>query len=142
MTTTNGKGILPFSPSLLGCPADVPILPVSLRYTSPDITTPVPGAWVSFLWNLLSRPSHYIRVRVAEGVYNTPIATNGLIHPDMASRPGKGANGGEDSTPEEQRLLNHVAETLARLARNKRVGLTLADKAAFVDVWSKGRGKK
>ncbi|KAI0552216.1 hypothetical protein F4679DRAFT_102926 [Xylaria curta] len=142
MTTTNGKGILPFSPSLLSCPADATIFPVSMRYTPADITTPVPGAWMPFLWNLLSKPTHYIRVRVAEGVSNTSVATNGVTHPEMEDRAGSGGDGGEDVTPEERRLLDHVAESLARLARNKRVGLTLSDKAAFVEVWSKGKGNK
>ncbi|KAI0205272.1 hypothetical protein F4808DRAFT_279104 [Astrocystis sublimbata] len=144
MTTTNGKGILPLSPSLLSCPADATIFPVSMRYTPPDITTPIPGAWLSFLWSLLSKPTHYIRVRVAEGVTNTSVATNGITGPDMEPRAGSGGDGdgGEEGvTPEEQHLLDRVAETLARLARNKRVGLTLSDKAAFVEVWSQ-RGKK
>ncbi|KAI3336207.1 hypothetical protein F4824DRAFT_462553 [Ustulina deusta] len=141
MTTTNGKGILPFSPSLLATPADANIFPVSLRYTAPDITTPVPGAWASFLWNLLSRPTHYIRVRVAEGVSNTSVATNGLSYADMDGKVGTGGEGGDDVTPEEHRLLDHVGDSLARLARNKRVGLTLRDKAAFVKVWSKAKGK-
>ncbi|KAI0096437.1 hypothetical protein GGR51DRAFT_543255 [Nemania sp. FL0031] len=135
MTTTNGKGILPLSPSLLSCPADVKIFPVSLRYTPPDITTPVPGAWVSFMWNLLSKPTHYIRVRVAEGVSNMSVATNGLTHHEMDEKVAR--EDGDDLTPEEQRLLDHIGETLARLARNKRVGLTLKDKAAFVQAWSK-----
>jgi hypothetical protein len=139
MTTTNGKGILPFSPSLLSCPADTNIFPVSMRYTPADITTPIPGAWVSFLWNLLSKPTHYIRVRVAEGVTNMSVATNGLSHGATDEKVGSGGEGGGDLTPEEQRLLDHVAEALARLARNKRVGLTLHDKAAFVKVWSKGK---
>ncbi|KAI1424745.1 hypothetical protein F5Y12DRAFT_429794 [Xylaria sp. FL1777] len=144
MTTTNGKGILPFSPSLLATPADATIFPVSMRYTAPDITTPVPGAWTSFLWNLLSRPTHYIRVRLAEGVSNTSAATNGLTHADMVGKVEKDDEDDEDEknlTPEEQRLLDHVSDSLARLARNKRVGLTLRDKAAFVKVWSKAKGK-
>jgi 1-acyl-sn-glycerol-3-phosphate acyltransferase len=70
-TTTNGKGILPFSPSLLTVPPTTKIFPVNLRYTPPDITTPVPGAYLSFIWNLLSQPTHCIRVRIAEVVYNT-----------------------------------------------------------------------
>lgn len=145
MTTTNGKGILPFSPSLLATPADANIFPVSMRYTPPNITTPVPGAWASFLWNLCSKPTHYIRVRVAEGVSNTSVATNGRTHADMGEKVGSGALGGgaaDDLTPEERRLLDHVADSLARLARNKRVGLTLEDKAAFVEVWSKGNRKR
>ncbi|KAI0967556.1 hypothetical protein F4678DRAFT_445968 [Xylaria arbuscula] len=142
MTTTNGKGILPFSPSLLATPANTNIFPVSLRYTAPDITTPIPGAWASFLWNLLSRPTHYIRVRLAEGVSNSTLLTNGISHePDVSETVGKGAEGGGDVIPEEQQLLDHIADSLARLARNKRVGLTLRDKAAFVQAWTKGKAK-
>jgi hypothetical protein len=139
MTTTNGKGILPFSPSLLSCPSDANIFPVSMRYTPADITTPVPGTWASFLWNLLSKPTHYIRVRVAEGVSNTSVAASGqsLGATDEKIASGGDDEGAEDLTPEEQRLLDHVAEALARLARNKRVGLTLSDKADFVKAWSK-----
>ncbi|KAI0835739.1 hypothetical protein F5Y06DRAFT_118019 [Hypoxylon sp. FL0890] len=136
MTTTNGKGILPFSPSLLTAPADAQIFPVSIRYTPPDITTPVPGAYFSFLWNLLSRPTHLIRVRIAEGVRNNSSAeTNG------GSRASSSTEVGEDDgvTPEERDLLDKVSEALARLARNKRVGLTLRDKAAFIEAWKKGR---
>ncbi|KAI8626318.1 hypothetical protein F5Y19DRAFT_226732 [Xylariaceae sp. FL1651] len=139
MTTTNGKGILPLSPSLLSCPADANIFPVSLRYTPANITTPVPGAWVSFLWNLLSKPTHYIRVRVAEGVTNTSVATNGISGAATDENMGSGSDGGDDLTPDEQRLIDHVGEALARLARNKRVGLTLHDKAAFVEAWTKGK---
>ncbi|GAW12420.1 hypothetical protein ANO14919_017860 [Xylariales sp. No.14919] len=140
MTTTNGKGILPFSPSLLATPTDANIFPISMRYTAPDITTPIPGAWLSFLWNLLRRPTHCVRVRVAEGVSNTSVAVNGLNHPSMEDTAGEGENGGHDLTPEEERLLNGISDSLARLARNKRVGLTLRDKAAFVEAWSKGKG--
>ncbi|KAI0403940.1 hypothetical protein F4802DRAFT_569149 [Xylaria palmicola] len=142
MTTTNGKGILPISPSLLSCPAPAEIFPVSMRYTPPDITTPVPGQWLSFLWSLLSKPTHYIRVRIAEGVTNTTAAPNGLTHPNMGVNTRGESSHDDDATPEEQQLLDHVGDTLARLARNKRVGLTVSDKAAFVEAWSKGKGKK
>ncbi|TGJ81132.1 hypothetical protein E0Z10_g7632 [Xylaria hypoxylon] len=140
MTTTNGKGILPFSPSLLATPADANIFAVSMRYTAPDITTPIPGAWLSFLWNLLRRPTHCVRVRIAEGVSNTTVAMNGLTHADMGDKVGNGEDGEADLAPEEVRLLDHVGDSLARLARNKRVGLSLRDKAAFVEAWSKGKG--
>ncbi|KAF3345130.1 hypothetical protein VdG2_06743 [Verticillium dahliae VDG2] len=55
------------------------------------------------------------------------------------TRRGGGADGadGADVTMEEQRVLDKVAEALARLGRNKRVGLTLKDKAAFVDAWNR-----
>ncbi|KAK3940836.1 putative acyltransferase [Diplogelasinospora grovesii] len=136
--TTNGKGILPLSPSLLAVPSDVAIFPVSMRYTPPDITTPVPGAWFAFLWKLLSRPTHCIRVRIAERMHNTSLATNGVSHHDTKVV-GEGAEGGSEATPEEQRVLDRVAEALARLGRNKRVGLTMKDKAAFVEAWNKRR---
>ncbi|EON64370.1 hypothetical protein W97_03601 [Coniosporium apollinis CBS 100218] len=70
-TTTNGRGILPFSPALLSVSPKTKIFPVSLRYTPADITTPVPGTYLQFVWNLCSRPTHCIRVRIAEAVYNT-----------------------------------------------------------------------
>ncbi|KAI1375067.1 hypothetical protein F4677DRAFT_446578 [Hypoxylon crocopeplum] len=139
MSTTNGKGILPFSPSLLSAPADAQIFPISIRYTPPDITTPVPGAYVSFLWNLLSRPTHLIRVRIAEGVINSTTMTNGVGH-EPADIGDKNEEGGDAYVwSEERALLDKIADALARLARNKRVGLTLRDKAAFVDAWNKGR---
>ena len=139
--TTNGKGVLPFSPSLLAVPADVKIFPVSMRYTPPDITTPVPGAYGSFLWKLLSRPTHCIRVRIAEGTLNTSKATtNGVsAHVDHVPSILGAESAGSDVTEEEQRVLDRIAEALARLGRNKRVGLTLKDKAAFVKAW---KGKK
>lgn len=79
-STTNGRGILPLTPSLTTTPADKRIFAVSLRYTPPDITTPVPGIGgvVGFLWKLLSRPWHQIRVRIAEGVRNEKL-TNGYV---------------------------------------------------------------
>ncbi|KAK0674181.1 hypothetical protein QBC41DRAFT_240513 [Cercophora samala] len=131
--TTNGKGILPLSPALLTVPAEAKIFPVSMRYTPPDVTTPVPGAWIQFLWKLLGRPTHCIRVRIAEGMVNTTKAVNGVSHEE--STPS-----GEDGvTIEEQKLLDSVAEALARLGRAKRVGLTLKEKEAFVKAWNRRR---
>lgn len=132
--TTNGRGVLPLTPSLAAVPADRRIFPVSMRYTPPDITTPVPGVGgvVGFLWKLLGRPTHCIRVRIAEGVYNTARATNG-VHETARVEDG-------EVSVEEQKVLDKVAEALARLGRSKRVGLTLKDKAAFVEAWRrKGR---
>ncbi|KAL2017115.1 hypothetical protein VTK56DRAFT_2587 [Thermocarpiscus australiensis] len=141
--TTNGKGILPLSPALLTAPAETAIFPVSLRYTPPDVTTPVPGlaAWAAFLWKLLARPTHCIRVRIAEGIHNTTQTADGLPEDEAAgpvARP-EGEGHGDDPTPEEQRMLDRVAEALARLGRAHRVGLTLKDKEAFVAAWTKGR---
>lgn len=138
MSTTNGKGILPLSPSLCSAPADVKIFPISMRYTPPDITTPVPGAYASFLWNLLSRPTHCIRVRIAEGITGASSVLEGLVNGTVAEEASDGEHGA-DLTPEEKRVIDQVGEALARLARNKRVGLSLRDKAAFVEAWNQGR---
>ncbi|KAM7197339.1 hypothetical protein V8F20_006693 [Naviculisporaceae sp. PSN 640] len=131
-TTTNGKGIMPLSPSLLSVPADNAIFPVSLRYTPPDVTTPVVGGglklWVSFLWKLLSRPTHCIRVRIAERMYNTSLAvTNGVEHGGTE----------RDLTRKEIDLLDGVSNALARLGRSKRVCFSLEDKKDFVKAWTK-----
>jgi hypothetical protein len=163
-TTTNGRGILPFSPSLLTAPPATRIFPVSVRYTPPDITTPVPCAYWVFLWNLLSRPTHCIRVRIAECVYNngslneeypypqriTPPSPSKYTQtansldtfpssetedPATSRKPGSINNG--DITTDEKRLLEKVGEALARLGRVKRVGLGVRDKAAFVEVWGR-----
>ncbi|KAI8941930.1 hypothetical protein NX059_000044 [Plenodomus lindquistii] len=69
-TTTNGRGILPLSPSLLSADGKTKIYPVNLRYTPQDVTTPVPGGWASWCWQLLSKPTHQMRVRIASRVYN------------------------------------------------------------------------
>ena len=139
--TTNGKGVLPFSPSLLAVPGGVRIFPVSLRYAPADITTPVPGAWATFLWKLLGRPTHSLRVRIAEGVYNTGEAASEAARAEASGVDARsaGAAGGSSVGAEEQRVLDRVAEALARLGRSKRVGLTLRDKAAFVDAWKKAK---
>ena len=130
--TTNGRGILPFSPSLLGASAQTTIFPVSIRYSPSDITTPVPGfrAFLSFLWKLLSQPTSCVRVRIAQGVRRS----------DRVGQGGETAvavNG--DETLLEQRFLDQIADTLARLGRNARVGLTLKDKARFVEAWQQDR---
>ncbi|KAK8137250.1 hypothetical protein PG984_005190 [Apiospora sp. TS-2023a] len=150
-STTNGKGILPFSPSLLSAPMDAPLFPVSMRYTPQDITTPVPGAYLGFLWNLLSRPTHLIRVRIAEAVTNRDIAGSSADSSREMSRVNSSESSDDDDdyfgpgeekpTPDQYRVLDRVGEALARLGRNKRVGLTLKDKAAFIEAWSKN-GKR
>ncbi|CAG8983160.1 hypothetical protein HYALB_00010308 [Hymenoscyphus albidus] len=153
-TTTNGGGIMPFSPSLLSTPTKTKIFPISLRYTPPDVTTPVPGQYWSFCWNLLSQPTHLIRVRIAEVVYNTSkppptekkdrYLSNFLDtlgeEPTTTSSSDTLTSLGDQSnelSDQEQRVLDKVGEALARLGRVKRVGLTVKDKIAFVDAWSK-----
>ncbi|KAI0470993.1 acyltransferase-like protein [Xylariaceae sp. FL0804] len=138
MTPTNGRGVLPFSPSLLGARRGAPVFPVSVRYAPADITTPVPRAYARFLWSLLGRPTHALRVRIAEAIPNDAAdADNADADADLdtAHAPGEGG----DLTPGEQRVLDRVAEALARLARNKRIGLTLQDKVAFIHAWNKAK---
>ncbi len=146
-TTTNGRGILPFSPSLLSAPAGSKIFPVSLRYTPGDVTTAAPGLYWTFLWNILSKPTHCIRVRIAEVVYNVSSTSSSKL--DGMSVCGEiegvatgtetstSANGrlGSVMTIEEKKVLEKVGEALARLGRVKRVGLGVKEKVEYVEVW-------
>ncbi|KAI9837213.1 MAG: hypothetical protein M1838_004852 [Thelocarpon superellum] len=162
-TTTNGRGTLPLSPSLLTAPPGAKIFPVSLRYTPSDITTPVPASYWTFLWDFLSRPTHCIRVRMAECVYNVPkplsprggekgsYASNVMDSaPDesnMTSSTDTLTNlsddaSGDEMSAEERKVLERVAEALARLGRVRRVGLGVAEKVAFVEAWSRQRHRR
>ena len=158
-TTTNGRGVLPLSPSLLTAPPGAKIFPISLRYSPGDITTPVPGSYWTFLWDFLSRPTHCIRVRIAACVYNTPK----ILSPPPSEKNTYASNvleslqeqdssmtsstetltsfgdesQGDEPRSDEKRMLDKVAEALARLGRVRRVGLGVREKAAFVDVWSR-----
>ena len=152
-TTTNGRGILPFSPSLLTAPPKAKIFPISLRYTPADITTPVPGSYFTFIWNLLSKPTHCIRVRIAESVFVTSqsshlipkssYSTNFLdtFHDDTTSSSDtlQGSEEGDSMVTSDKRDLNKVAEALARLGRVKRVGLGVKEKVDFVKTWTRQR---
>ena len=151
-TTTNGRAILPFSPSILSTPAGIKIFPVSLRYTAPDITTPVPGEYVKFLWNLNSRPTHCIRVRIAEPTYNTAAESGEDSIPNGEKTPAQievasstdtleddedDASGEEGLNVEENKVLERIGEALARLGRVKRVGLGVREKIDFVRAWTR-----
>ena len=148
-TTTNGRGILPFSPSLLSASHKTKIYPISLRYTPADITTPIPRSYSVFLWNLLSKPTHCIRVRIAESVYNTSARSHGhsgsvseTLHDDFASSSSDTLLESEDGDhimAAEKRVLDKIAEALARLGRVKRVGLGVKEKVEFVRAWAKHR---
>ena len=146
-TTTNSRAILPLSHALLGVPSKTKVFPVSLRYTPVDVVTPLPGSYISFLWTLLSKPTHCIRVRIAEYVMNGRTAmdapparstrkstynTNYLDILDQEAAPG-------EITASEQAFLDQVGESLARLGRVKRVGLGVKEKQDFVRMWSKTR---
>lgn len=158
-TTTNGKGILQMSPSLVAVSAATRIFPVSLRYTPADITTPIPQSYRSFMWNLLSKPTHCIRVRIAESVLlptQTKSTKNHNIHNGSRLGPTDGQPSYDHNyfdaldarlaesrmdldaslTSMEQTLLNQVGESLARLGRVRRVGLGAKDKQQFVKLWT------
>lgn len=169
-TTTNGRGILPLAPSLLSAGGDTKIYPVNLRYTPQDITTPVPGGYFSWFWRLLSKPTHQMRVRIATRIYNSksqdsPSKTTSKqdkaagtgYDTNIFDQPGfrNGLDGkhgydgmrveiGDDEnvgvSAEEQKVLDRIAEDLARLGRVKRVGLGVEEKIEFVRVW--GRRKR
>lgn len=156
-TTSNGRGILPFSQSLLTAPPKTKVFPVHLRYTAPDITTPIPGSFPTFLWNLCSKPTHCIRIRIAEAVFNTSTAPSSIssgkastyktnyfdsLTDDTASSADTLV--GDDSEGptvmrEEKAFLDKIGEALARLGRVKRVGLGVKEKEEFVKHWARSR---
>lgn len=149
-STTNGRGILPFSPSLLTVPSTTKIFPVSLRYTPADITTPIPGTYFTFTWNLLTKPTHWIRVRIAESVTTADLVRQRSPYPnkvlgntlDDATSSSDTLFGSEESgslSIREKQTLDAVAEALARMGRIKRVGLSLRDKAEFIKAWTRRR---
>lgn len=150
-STTNGRGILPFSPSILTAPPSTKIFPISLRYTPADITTPVPQTYLTFFWNLLTKPTHCIRVRIAAsvsiGAYSPkhkgpyPQGYLGAPQDDTASSTDTllGSEEGEGMGVDEKKVLDVVAEALARMGRVKRVGLSLEDKASFIKAWIRRR---
>jgi hypothetical protein len=151
-TTTNGRGILPFSPSLLSSPPKTKIFPTSLRYTAADITTPIPYAYTTFLWNLLSKPTHSLRVRIAESVtithpVNLGYGTNYLDtmnREDMSSSEENtvSSDGGDGNVSgPEKKVLDKIGEALARLGRVKRVGLGVREKTEFVRVRDKVKSR-
>jgi hypothetical protein len=146
-TTSNGMGILSLSPSILTASSKTKIYPVNLRYSPSDVTTPLPGSYLSFLWDLCSRPTHCIRVRIAEATFGakggaeTIVKTNGNVHLDgsFSSAETLMDDGKDGLTNEERKLLDRVADDLARLGRAKRVGLGVRNKVEFIKVWTKTR---
>ncbi|PYH94639.1 putative vacuolar protein sorting protein Vps66 [Aspergillus ellipticus CBS 707.79] len=144
-TTTNGRGVLPLSPALLNTPPRTPIFPVALRYTPVDVMTPIPGCYLSFLWTLLSRPTHCIRVRIAQAVVSVAEGEQSSTgqydanYLDTLDK-GKNANGSFQQTHvvlDEDKVLDNVAESLARIGRARRVGLGVQEKTEFVKLWKK-----
>ena len=103
-TTSNGRGILKLSPSLLSAAPTTPIFPVSLRYTPADVVTPIPG-WkeaFQFIWRLNSRQTHCIRVRIGKATtlqgaksappLDTPTKSSTSPSPGAKPRPSRGGS--------------------------------------------------
>lgn len=130
-TPTNGRGILRFTPALASAPRDTKIFPISLKYTPADITTPVPGAYAGFLWSILSRPTHCIRVRIAETIFNNE-ADGEERKEDESSDTLQG--GDEEGM---SRVCERGSEALARIGRIKRLNLGVREKIGFVQAWSR-----
>jgi hypothetical protein len=100
-TTSNGKGVLRLSPSLLSASKGTNIFPVSLRYSPADVVTPIPG-WlesVKFFWTLFSRQTHSIRVRIG-----FPVKMAQLQQPQQSSGAGT-----QQSQRPQQRLAQQQA---------------------------------
>ncbi|ETN43007.1 uncharacterized protein HMPREF1541_02165 [Cyphellophora europaea CBS 101466] len=145
-TTSNGRGTLPLSPCLLAASSRTKVHPVHLRYTPADITTPIPHAYGTFLWNLCSRPTHCIRIRIAEAVQNSAqnhaasLKASALDSIADSASDAETLVGTEEDGPqtqEERIFLDKISEALARLGRIKRVGLGVKEKGDFVDMWTK-----
>jgi hypothetical protein len=145
-TTTNGRGILALGNSLLSVSPKTKIFPVSLRYTPMDIVTPLPGSYLSMLWTLLSKPTHCIRVRIAESVTASQNALD--APPARSTRKSTFSTNYLDTLEQDdlehvsasqEALLGNVADSLARLGRVKRVGLGVKEKTEFVRAWRQSR---
>lgn len=89
-----------------------------------------------FVWNLCSKPTHTIRVRVAEATYNTSAASG----QDLDPREAYGASGEVGMLDEEEKKVqDRIGEALARLGRVKRVGVGVREKIDFVKIWGRRR---
>jgi hypothetical protein len=143
-TPTNGRGILRFTPALSSAPRRTKIFPISLKYTPADITTPVPGAYRKFLWSLLSRPTHCIRVRIGDIIYNEAGGTGAGAGERRRSKSAadvvfEGSDAVADADADEEEDLDGVcergSEALARIGRIKRLNLGVREKIEFVSTW-------
>jgi len=139
-TTTNGRGILRLAPSLLSVPAGTKVFPVSLKYSAADITTPIPDSYIKFIWDLLSAPTHSLRVRIGEALRapKEQAAIDGTAgdsdHVEAASVRLRSSQADEVAL-DEQKLLDVIGEHLARLGRAKYLGLGAEEKVEFLKVW-------
>jgi hypothetical protein len=149
-TTSNGRGILPLSSSISVLPQGCRIYPINLRYAPADITTPIPWSYLTFLWNLLSRPTHGVNVRIAESItvrHDVESSTTIPTLEDLDSTEVEEISYSSSTdtltetvlvqNPAEKKILDQVGESLARIGRIKRVGLGVKEKTDFVTLWSR-----
>lgn len=138
-TTSNGRGVLTFSPSLLTTSGGTKIFPISLRYTPADITTPIPNSYSTFLWNLCSKPTHCIRVRIAQSVGGVAQRYRPDRVDDTASSSDTllGSDNGDETNAVRENLLLQISGALARLGRSKQVGLGVDSKQEFLKAWKR-----
>lgn len=90
-------------------------------------------------------------MRIAESIYNTSqspatrssTSLSGLVSDDRVSSSDTllGSEDTDSTNSAERRVLDKVAEALARLGRVKRVGLGVKDKDAFVVAYTKANGR-
>lgn len=113
-TTSNGRGVLRLSPVVDSLPSQTPIFPLSVRYNPADITVPIPGksSALRFLFNLLGRWTHGIRVRIGEKI---------ILE--------EGEHG--------RNVEEEVGEGMARLGRVRRLDLGVREKRSFAVAWRK-----
>lgn len=158
--TSNGRGILQLTHSLLSAAPRTKIFPVSIRYSPQDIVTPIPGFLeaIRFLWRLNSQSSHTVRTRIGTAVIRSTSKSTAMSHslPKATGRSKYEGNffdtlendrslsglstGDVDVLNEdEQQVLDAVADTLSRLGRVKRVDLGLREKTTFVQAWFRNK---
>lgn len=151
-TTTNGRAILTLSSKAVSVPSDIHIFPINIRYTPARVLTPVPYAYTSFLWKLLSNPKHCIRVRLAASMSSPNVChseekertmqppTKGNTNRSQLKLSGiniKEIAGHSTSKAEAEKFSTELADTLARLGRVPRVALSVKDKEEFYRLWSR-----
>ncbi|RAK96225.1 lysophosphatidic acid acyltransferase LOA1 [Aspergillus ibericus CBS 121593] len=141
-TTTNGQGVLPLSPALLSAPHRTKIFPVTLRHDPKELMTPVPGTYFTWLWRLLGRPSHFIRVRIGQAVVGVTAEDLPVVEPHGDAPGGMNGNDGQPFREDhvlvlQEQVPNHVADSLARLGRARRVALDVREKEEFVKLYRK-----
>lgn len=155
-TTSNGRGVLQLTHSLLSAAPTTKIFPVSIRYSPQDIVTPLPGVFAAavFLWRLYGQTSHTVRTRIGTAVVRSLNKTTAMSH-SMSKATGRSKyegnffdtlddaalplNDSDEVNEEERQVLDAVADTLARLGRVKRVDLGIREKNTFVQAWFKNK---